>query len=215
MADIIIKILQPADNFALMTLDELKTVLGIASSDTSNDPQLQQLIDWYSASVSQITNRVFAREKVRETWRDLGSRRVFLSHWPVKETDIESVECPRGALVPGTDYELEEGSGKLSLFGSRAEPIVVTYTGGFVLPDEAPDDLKNAAAILIRQGRTAAQRDAVAGIRSISHKDSRVMFFDPNQSSGGGGAAAGASGGSLEAIRAVHAMLYHYSRLEV
>ena len=214
MADITIKILEPADSFALLTLSELKTMLGIGDSDSSSDEQLEQWIDWYSATVSQIANRVFAREKVRETWRCLGSRRIFLSHWPVKEQDIESVEAPRGTLVPGTDYELEEGSGKLSLFGSRAEPIVVTYTGGFDLPDEAPDDLKNAASILVRQARAAAQRDATSGIRSISHKDSRVMFFDPNQGSGNA-AAGGASGGGVEAIRAVHAMLYHYSRLEV
>jgi hypothetical protein len=217
MADIIIKVLEPAEphiGFALLTLDEVKLMLGIATVDTSNDPHLQQMIYWYSATVSQIANRVFAREKVRETWRCLGSRRIFLSHWPATEDDIESVEAPRGALVPGTDYEFEEASGKLELFGSRAEPIVVTYTGGYNLPDEAPDDLKNAASILIRHGRMAAQRDATAGIRSISHKDSRVMFFDPNQSSGGN-AASGADGGSMEAIRAVHAMLYHYSRLEV
>ena len=40
-----------------------------------------------------------------ETWRDLGSRRVYLTHWPVKEADIESV------TTNGTDrldYELEE-----------------------------------------------------------------------------------------------------------
>jgi hypothetical protein len=213
MADIIIKILTPAEDFALLSLAELKIMLGIAATDTTTDPQLQQDIDWYSATVSQITNRVFAKEKVRETWRDLGSRRVFLSHWPVKEEDIESVESPRGTLMIGEDYELEEGSGKLSLFADRAEPIVVTYTGGFALPDGAPDDLKNAAGILIRQARMAAQRALTSGIRSISHKDSRVMFFDPLQS--GNSAASGATGGSLEAIRAVHAMLYHYSRLEV
>lgn len=213
MADITIKILTPAEDFALLSLAELKIMLGIAATDTTTDPQLQQDIDWYSATVSQITNRVFAKEKVRETWRDLGSRRVFLSHWPVKEEDIESVESPRGTLMIGGDYELEEGSGKLSLFADRAEPIVVTYTGGFTLPDGAPDDLKNAAGILIRQARMAAQRALTSGIRSISHKDSRVMFFDPLQS--GNSAASGATGGSLEAIRAVHAMLYHYSRLEV
>jgi len=215
MADVTIKIIEPADSFALMTLDEVKLMLGVASADTASDDQLQQLIDWYSAYVSQVANRVFAREKVRETWRDLQGRRIFLSHWPVTEDDIESVEAPRGggSLVAGTDYELEERSGKLSLFGARTEPIVVTYTGGFDLPSEAPDDLKNAASILVRKGRTESQREATAGIRSISHKDQRVMFFDPNQSSGGGSSSTG--GASTEAIRAVHALLYHYSRLEV
>ena len=210
MADRTIKVLEPATSFALLTLDELKLMLGVPSGDVTSDPQLQQMIDWYSAYVSNIANRVFAREKVRETWRDINDRRLFLSHFPVVEADIESVETPAG--TPSIDYELEEASGKLSLFGSRAEPIVVTYTGGFNLPDEAPDDLKNALSLLVRQGRTEAQREATAGIRSISHKDSRVMFFDPNQSSGGSSTG---SGGGSEAIRAVHALLYHYSRLEV
>jgi len=213
MADVIIKVLEPADSFALLKLSELKTMLGI--TDTTSDAQLQQLIDWNSAYVSQIANRVFAREKVRETWRHLQDRRVFLSHWPVLEEDIESVESPRGTLLPGTDYELEEGSGKLSLFGARTEPIVVTYTGGFDLPDEAPNDLKSAAAILVRKGRTEAQQEATAGIRMISHKDSRVMFFDPNTASRSGGGSGSSTGTSSEAIRTVHALLYHYSRLEV
>jgi hypothetical protein len=206
MADVTIKILEPATSFALVTLDELKLMLGI--SDTSTDLQLQQMIDWYSAHVSQITNRVFAREKVRETWRDLQDRRIFLSHWPVIDGDIESIESPRGALMPVTDYELEEGSGKLSLFGSRNEPLVVTYTGGYNLPDEAPDDLKNAASLLMRKGRTEAQREATAGIRSISHRDSRVQFFDPNQA-----LKATTSSGAPEP--AIYALLYHYMRIEV
>jgi len=210
MADRTIKVLTPATSFALMTVEEAKLLLGVAPADVSSDAQLQQLIDWYSAYVSQVANRVFAKEKVRETWRDLQGRRLFLSHWPVKESDIEKVEVA-GALVPATDYELEEDSGKLSLFGARTEPIVVTYTGGFNLPDESPDDLKAAASILVRKGRTEAQAEATAGIRSISHKDSRVMFFDNANQSGG---AASVSGGT-ESIRAVHALLYHYSRLEV
>jgi hypothetical protein len=209
MADRTIKVLEPATEFGLMTLDELKLALGIPSNDTSTDAQLEQMIDWYSAHISQLTNRVFAREKVRETWRDINDRRLFLSHWPVTEADIETVESPRGTLYPATDWELEEASGKLSLFGTRAEPIVVTYTGGYELPDDAPDDLKSAAVLLVQHGRAQAQREAAAGIRSISHKDSRVMFFDPNavltaQAKGGSGVDS-----------TVQALLYHYSRLEV
>jgi hypothetical protein len=207
MADIIIKILTPATSFAILTLDEVKTMLGIGASDTTQDVRLQQMIDWYSAYVSQIANRVFAKEKLSETWRDLQDRRIFTSHWPVKESDIVSVEAPRGSLIAGTDYELEEGSGKLSLFGSRTEPLVVTYTGGFNLPDEAPDDLKDATFILVRKAYYEGLRGSTAGIRSISHKDQRVMFFDP--------ASQGGSIGSTEAIKAVHALLYHYARLEV
>jgi len=211
MADVIIKILTPATNFDLLTLDELKIALGIATTDTSQDVLFTQMIDWYSAYVSQICNRVFARERLMETWRCMETRRIFLSHWPVTEDDIESVEAPRGfPLVKYTDYEIEEGSGKIELFGSRTEPIVVTYTGGYNLPDEAPDDLKNAAAMFIRQARLAMQREATAGIRSVSHKDSRVQFFDPNAA-----LRMGTGAMTSDALRAGEALLYHYTRLQV
>lgn len=210
MVDTIIKILEPAATFDLMTLDELKKMMSIDPSDTTQDGQLQEFITQYSDVISVMcNNRVFAREKVKETIRCLMSRRVYLSHFPVKEEDIESVECPRG--TPMNDWELEEQSGKLVLFGSKAEPIEVIYTGGFELPDEAPPALKTALELLIRGGKSEATRQAVSGIRSIQHKESRVMFYD----SGASGGAAKASSPFAASIGSVQALLYHYMRFWV
>lgn len=222
MADTIIKILEPAESFDFMTLDEAKLLLGISSADTSSDEQLKLLITQYSDVIMTTCNRIFAREKVRETWRDLQSRRIYLSHWPVREEDIELVESPRGTLTPIENYydpdrggngywELEEQSGKLEIFGSQVEPIEVTYTGGYNLPDEAPPALKNASTVLIRAGRSEAARESVSGIRSIAHKDSRVMFFD------GGGTGTKAAGGGVGTSPAdlAKSLLYHYMRFWV
>lgn len=207
MADIVIKILEPATTFDLLSKEELKIALGI--NDASQDQKLDAWIDRYSDMVSELCNRVFAKEKVQETWRCLQSRRVFLSHWPVKAADILSVECPRGTVIPSTDYELEEKSGKLSLYGSRTEPIVVTYTGGFNLPDEAPPALKQACELMIRADKERAQQQAVSGIRSLTHKESRIMFFDPNAANK---ASSGVSSVSIDAARN---LLSHYIRIEV
>lgn len=207
MADVTIKIITPAENFNLMTKEELKLALGIA--DDTQDALLEQLIDRYSDTVAEICNRVFAKEKVQETWRYLDGRRLFLSHWPVKQSDIESVEAPRGSVVPASDYELEERSGKLSLFGSRAEPIVVTYTGGFTLPGEAPKALKQAAELLVRADRAEKQRQDTAGIKQLSHKDARIAFFDPAAGSSTSGARIGV------ATEAVQNLLMQYARFEV
>ena len=209
MADRHIKILTPADSFALLTLDELKNILGSTSSDVGTDAELQQMIDWYSAYVGRVANRVFARERVRETWRDTNDRRIFLSHWPVRDEDIEIVEI---GGVATSNWELEEHSGKMSFYGGITTPVTVTYTGGYDLPFEAPDDLKNAASLLMRQAKTEAQQQATAGIRSISHKGARVMFFDPSKTSS---STSSSVGGGTESLRAVHALLYHYSRIEV
>ncbi len=210
MADVVVKIITPAESFALLTRDELKIGLGIAPGDTTQDSLLDQLIDRYSDTVAEICNRVFAKETVQETWRWLDGRRLFLSHWPVKQADLVSVESPRGSILPASDYELEERSGKISLYGSRAEPIVVTYTGGFILPAEAPPALKQAAELLIRADRAEKQRQDTAGMRQLSHKGARIMFFDPNQQS-----RTTATAQVGVASQAVHALLMNYVRLEV
>src|SRR5262249_44966239 len=97
------------------------------------------------------------------------------------------------------------------LFESRAEPIVVTYTGGYDLPDEAPPALKQALELMIREEQAYTGRLSMSGIRSISHKEARVMFYDPFSGSG----QKAVSGGMNVALSpAASALLSHYTRLE-
>jgi hypothetical protein len=101
--------------------------------------------------------------------------------------------------------------GKLSNFAGWVEPAVVTYAGGFNLPDEAPLPLKQAAFLLVRQARLDGSREAIEGIRMIAHKESRVMFFDPNSTT-----KTAANIGTLgTGILAVDELLYHYMRFWV
>jgi hypothetical protein len=211
MADIIIKTITPAISQDLMTLDELKTKLGI--TNTAQDASLQALITAYSDVIATLCNRVFGKETLMETWRDLDSNRIFLSHYPIAtETDITSVESPRTTTIldPATDYEIELKSGKVELYATQSEPIVVTYTGGYLLPDEAPPALKEALAIMIRNERALAQQAAVSGVRSLSHKESRVVYFDPNAHK-----VVSTSASQMPMNSPVNALLMHYVRLQV
>jgi len=181
MADRNVEVLTPATSFDLMTLDEAKQMLGISLTDTSDDAQLAMFIDINSATISRLCNRVFAREEVTESWRELnGGNRVFLSHWPVLQADIESVQSPLGTMVSPDDWELEEASGKVSFFGVAAiEPVVITYWGGYNLPNEAPGALKHALALLNLQSRLLASLGTIGGIHQLSHKEARISFHDP------------------------------------
>lgn len=212
MADVTVKIITPADSFDLMTLEELKESMQI--TDTTQDAALQEMITRYSDVVSVMCNRVFGKETVRETWRCVGSdcpgTRLFLSHWPVKEEDVTLVAAPIGVPLDPAAYELEERSGKLTLFGNAQTEIVVTYTGGFILPDEAPPALKQACEVLIRTGKSEQQRQATSGIRSLSHKEARVMFFDPAASQ-----SKQTSSTSSGFNPAVQSLLMSYVRLQV
>lgn len=215
MVDVTVKVLQPATSIDLLTLAEAKLLLGMSSSDTSKDELLTMQISIYSATVAEMCNRVFAKEKVEETWRELCNGRCFLTHWPAKETDIESVVSAGIGYAVG-DYELEEQSGKLSnvvRYAPESSPwpqsVIVTYTGGFDLPDEAPLPLKQATVLLIREEAIRMRQAETAGIRQIMHKGSRVMFFDPNA------VLVKTAGQKSQGLQAIENLLKQYTRFWV
>jgi len=212
MADVTIKIIEPATNFDLMTVEELKISLGV--SDASQDAQLEDYIDRYSDVISVMCNRVFARETVRETWRCVGSEcpgtRIFLSHWPIKEEDVVAVETPIGNFLDPLAFEVEERSGKVELVGSAVTEMRVTYIGGFNLPEEAPEALKQACVLMIQHAKQVAQMAATSGIRSLSHKDARVQFYDPNAA-----LRAQQRAPTSGIDPAINSLLMHYVRLQV
>lgn len=206
MADIWVKVLQAADSYALLTLNELKAILNVPPTDTSEDAHLQAYIDVYSDVIATMCNRVFAYETVEETWRGdlppLDTPRLFLTRYPVADADIVSVESPRGSILDPASYEIENASGKLRIEGAWAEPVTVTYSGGYQLPEGAPEALKAATGLLIQAARQQAR--TTSGVQSVVHGDTRVQYFDPAQASKAGG------GGDT-----VDAMLYKYMRIYV
>jgi len=203
MVDVTIKVITPATSFSFLTLAEAKAALGI--SDTAGDAQLQWLIDTNSSVIATLCNRTFAKEKVRETWRKLLPNRMFLTHWPVKEDDIEGISVGGVDLAAG-DWEVEEESGKLLLPEASDTPIVITYTGGYLLPAEAPMALKQACAMLVAVTRADTAAAETSGIRMIAHKEKRIMFHPPS-------ATAGTGGGSAPGARtAVKGLLEHFMR---
>ncbi|HEV8466013.1 MAG TPA: hypothetical protein VGQ63_13555 [Pseudolabrys sp.] len=212
MADITVKVLEEAASIDLCTLDEMKMMLGIATTITTDDEALAMWITQYSDVIATMCNRVFAKEKVTETWRGdappYENYRIYLTHYPVADDDLEAVTVS-GTLVDPVDYELENRTGKLTLRGCY-DPIVVTYTGGYDLPDEAPEALKQALALLVQAGRTHLARAMTSGIRSISHRESRVMFFDALA-----GGVKSANSPLAVAGETVDALLYHYMRFNV
>jgi hypothetical protein len=209
MADIWVKVLTPATSYALLTVDELKAILNVPLTDTSEDAQLQMLIDQYSDVVATMCNRVFAYETVEETWRCSDSPRVFLTRYPIADADIVSVESPRGSILDPTIYELENASGKLRIEGAWSEPVTVTYSGGYSLPDAAPPALKAATGMLIQAARGQARM--TSGLRSVMHGDTRVQYFDPVQMFGKAGLAAPLQ----TATDTIESMLYKYMRIYV
>lgn len=214
MADRVVNVLVASDTYDLLSLDELKAAMLIDPTDTSQDAILAQYITRYSDVVATTCNRVFAYETVAEIWRCTntdytnGMKRLFVTHYPIDAAATMTLESPTGATLDPSGYVIEAKSGKVELLQTWAEPITITYSGGYNLPEQCPPALKQAAELMIREGQALAQRMLNSGIRSLSHKEARVQFFDPL-------ALLTKTQGLGFATTAANALLMHYVRFEV
>jgi len=207
-----LSVIKPAEDVSLVTLYEARLALNLMTVDRMLDDQVELMIEWSSAEIAALCNRTFAKEQVVETFREVDTsynNRIFLSRYPVLR--IDSVDEGGDVLVAGDDYDLDANSGTLTRLGSAwFDPVTITYTGGYDLPNDAPRALRQAALLMTREAYYATVRGD-ATIRMVSHKDSRVIYFDPNAKSG---TTAAATGGTA-ARRAVGDLLKHFMRFWV
>jgi len=214
----VLNVITEATTHDLVTLDEMKLMLRIPTTDTSKDPELAIMIDGVSAQMATFANRVFGYEEVHETFYDIvPKRRLFFSRWPVKLTDIQTMSLSGVDVLGDGTWVLEEKKGILytpqaSGRGQWAGDLDVVYSGGYKLPDEAPDDLKRAAAAAIREDYYTFLRGAIlSGVRMIAHKQARVMYYPPGQIGATLQTSVGPAGSSAT-WNSVMAVLNHYIR---
>jgi len=201
----------------LISLADLKLALGIDAADTSEDAELQAAITFQSQIIAEYCDRRFGLAQALETFTlDPGEsvrRReaLVLSLYPVVAVTDVSISG-----TSTTDYSFDPTSGRLWLpanqyvygawqfYGFGPNPIAVTYSGGYDLPEQAPARLQRAIVEAINQGRQSGNRDP--SIREVQHGDTRVSYVSPSF-------AAGASGQHL--IASVTDLIRSYRRMYV
>lgn len=165
----------------LITLEALKLELGI--TDDSEDAALTARIARWSRMFAEYCGRTFAFSEVAETFTfDVNEvvrpgKPLVLSLYPV--IDIVSVTMNGNPV----DYDIDGVNGFLYLkIGCWAGTVDVIYSGGYLLPDEAPGGLVEAIIAQIRVSRD----DRDTAVQSLSHGDTRVSFFQTsaNQAQG-------------------------------
>lgn len=161
-----LRIIEVAYSMDLTMLETARRELGITEADTSADAWISTLIRQASNMVSSYCNRMFGEETVEETfWPDNPYEcfdAIVLDRTPV--TAIASVLIDDTEL--GTsEYDLDERKGMLyrpagtwwswRLFTS----LVVTYTGGYALLDDLPEDIERAVLMLVKGQYLSAGRN--------------------------------------------------------
>lgn len=209
-------ILEEAKDISFLTNYEARLGLNLVSSTDENiDDLVEMLIEWASDEIATECNRTFAKEKLKAVYREInsGAKRLQMTHFPI-ETVFSVVDSSGNTLVENTDYEVDYESGKITrLNTSWSSTNTVIYTGGYDLPAETPKALRQATILMTREAYYATLRGD-ATIRMVSHKDARVIYFDPSAlikalNSGGSGSA------GSPALKRIQSLLTAYIHLEV
>jgi hypothetical protein len=200
----ILEILEESTDSAgpdLITLDALKAALGITG--TSEDAQLQAAITLQSRIIAEYCDRRFGRAEAMETFSFYrgelmpAQQALTLSLYPVSE--ILEVST---AGATAADFKFDPASGRLWLpmnwlYGYLGNyvadgyywmvpyDIVVIYSGGYDLPEEAPARLQRAIIESVNSVRTVSAfgvRDP--SIREVQHGDVRVSYVSQSFAAG-------------------------------
>lgn len=176
-------VITPAASRRLTTVPAVREELGFEAGIPTDDVILG-LIDAATSTIESFCNRVFARETVLETLRpERQLRRMVLERFPV--TTVASIVENDETLAPA-DYELNPSYGiVLRLHGDRLDSwctgkILITYTAGWLVPDQVstdlPKDIERAALRLVgaywstrSRADSLVKREDVQGIGSVEY----------------------------------------------
>jgi hypothetical protein len=170
LMDSLLTVITPAQTYDLTTLEVAYEELGI--TDNANDSRMSRWISATSDYIARYCNRVFAQETVSEKWRQaerwivretLATEPFRLSRYPVVE--IGTIALHDGTPLTPDQYELDAAKGILwrTQEGHRwdwYEPtVLVTYTGGYNVPDQTPYALEQACLMLLKIRNDGISRD--------------------------------------------------------
>lgn len=176
----------PADDMSLLTLDELRSAVGVTGS--AQDAALKTLGLQLSASIARqcgiASDGINVPTLMQETCTEvfLPSRQqdeLILARRPVAA--IVSV-TENGVQIASDGYELRRGAGLLArLSGDRfsrfaAGKITVVYKAGF---EEVPDDLKLAASKLALALYSETSRDPNLKRVTVPDVEEREYWVSP------------------------------------
>jgi hypothetical protein len=173
----------------LSTVDRLKNHLGIPLADTSKDAKLEKILKGASAFVERQCSRSFGVAEHVEKHDGDDTTQIQLRQFPVQEgSDDSGIVLTIGGTVIDLDAEIEAGQAAVDYgagiitrdrgFDAGEQNVRVTYTAGYVLPDDSsdaqaqtlPEDIEFATLKLAGRGyeRSTAEGTSNANAGSFS-----------------------------------------------
>ncbi|UNZ20623.1 hypothetical protein [Streptomyces sp. 891-h] len=133
---------------AIVTLDAAKEQLNIATSDSSQDVELQRYVDAVTTPVERHLGEVVDQRQLTDELRLSGATSFMLSGTPV--ISLDAVATVDGTQIWAVaDMHVDSASGEVTVLSGPAVTglVAVTYTAGYAT---VPEDYQLAALIIVQ-----------------------------------------------------------------
>jgi len=157
----------------LITLEDVKIFLNVASGSTTHDALLKLLIEQYSAVIEGYCRRKFSQDNYEEVYDGNGKTSLLLDNYPI--ISIESLTIDDYPYT-ASDYLIYKNEGEIKLvedaFAIGNQNVEIEYTAGF---EEVPADIKLCCTEMTASKFKEIDGNRI-GIASISFGDQNTTF---------------------------------------
>lgn len=182
--DSILSVTTPADDYALLTVAELRAAAGV--SDKKSDPALkaigleaaERIAEWCRIATANGSTPTVKAETLTETYRlHRGAETLILSR---RFAAVTSITENGATLTAGTDFEANGDAGLIKRLRGEREcwwpcaTVVVVYRAGFA---EIPATIKGVVMDFVRMRLSQRGRDPLVrsettdGVDSVTYRD--------------------------------------------
>jgi len=164
----------------LVTLDTVKSDLGILLTDPTYDAYLTRQILASSASIENYCSRNFEASDITQTfyitkqWRTLHSNTIFLGRFPVNSLTDVLID---GVILDPSTYQLFPDSGIIMLltYPASAQEVVINYNGGYTV---IPADIEEVANDMTRARYNNKDADPSRNVKSEQVVDVGTVQYE-------------------------------------
>lgn len=175
-------------SYALCSLEDVKEILGISSSDTSKDNLIIRKINQATEMIERYTGRRFkATDYTNEEYDASGSDQLILKQRPINSLTAFGVRDTSQNESDWTETETElyfydANAGVMDLLFSTTghwNRYRVTYNAGYTtIPADIAEACAQLAAFLVENGTSGTN------VKSKQEGQRKIEYFDTNNTTG-------------------------------
>lgn len=169
----------------IVTLNDMKSFLGIPSTQTGKDTLLENLLDSYNDMIEDYLGVTCINSSYTEVYDGDGADTLFVKHYPIVSVTSLSID---GDIISSSDYKIYSKEGYIryteGVFTKDFKNVSIIYTAGY---GASANDVSNVLKLALKTWVARVFKAEIVDFSqrfdesSLAHIKSQMMPWDVKQ----------------------------------